>query len=338
MKAAVLYGPFDLKIEEVDKPEPGIGEVLLKVKASGIRGTDVSIYAGKQKMNYPRIIGHEFAGEIEKVGKKVTKVKVGDRVVSDAVYSCGKCYLCYMGRRNLCINGGLYGREKDGSYAEYIIVPESACFKIPDNISFENATIIEMLATIYRGQKRVRINPGESVLILGQGAVGLLQTQLAKVAGATPVIVSDIFQWKLDLAKKFGADYLIDAKKEDVLEKTMEITDGHGVDVVIEAAGSPHTVKLCLDAVRPGGRILLFGITTKPIENFNIAPFYFKEVEVVGSRALIGDEFEPLIKLVSKGAINLDPLIMDTYTIDQLKEALDLHYKNPTSFKVLVFP
>lgn len=338
MKATVLYAPFDLRIEEVEKPKPESGEVLLKVRASGIRGTDVSIYAGKQKVTYPLIIGHEFAGQIAEVGEGVTRVKTGDRVVSDAVFSCGKCYLCQKGRRNLCVEGGIYGREKDGSYAEYIVVPEIACFKIPDNIPFEEATIIEMLATIYRGQKWIPINPGESVLIIGQGAAGLLNTQLAKVSGATPLIVSDFFQWKLELAKKFGADYIIDAKKENVLKKTMELTEGCGADIVIEAVGNPDTVKLSFEAVRPGGKILLFGITTKPVDGLNSSLFYFKEITAIGTRGLVGDEFKPLIKLVASGAINLTPLNMDQYTLDQLKSALDLHYKNPASFKVLTFP
>ncbi|MCK4953264.1 zinc-binding dehydrogenase, partial [Candidatus Bathyarchaeota archaeon] len=238
----------------------------------------------------------------------------------------------------LCVEGGIYGREKDGSYAEYIVVPEIACFKIPDNIPFEEATIIEMLATIYRGQKWIPINPGESVLIIGQGAAGLLNTQLAKVSGATPLIVSDFFQWKLELAKKFGADYIIDAKKENVLKKTMELTEGCGADIVIEAVGNPDTVKLSFEAVRPGGKILLFGITTKPVDGLNSSLFYFKEITAIGTRGLVGDEFKPLIKLVASGAINLTPLNMDQYTLDQLKSALDLHYKNPASFKVLTFP
>ena len=155
-----MYGPFDLRIEEVEKPKVGCGKVLLAVKATGIRGTDVGIYAGQTEVGYPRIIGHEFAGKVEEVGEGVTKVKIGDRVVSDAVFSCGKCYICQRGRRNLCVNGGIYGREKDGSYAEYIVVPESACFVLPDNIAYEEATLLEMLATVYRGQKRVRIYPG----------------------------------------------------------------------------------------------------------------------------------------------------------------------------------
>lgn len=338
MKAAVLYGPFDLRIEEVEKPKVSFGEVLLEVKATGIRGTDVGIYAGLKKVGYPRIIGHEFAGKVSKVGEGVTRVKVGDRVVSDTVFSCGKCYLCQKGRRNLCVNGGIYGREKDGSYAEYIVVPDSACFKLPDNIAYEEATLLEMLATVYRGQKRVRINPGETVFVIGLGLAGFLHLQLARVHGADPVIVSEVIPWKLNLATKLGAKFTINPSQENASQRIIELTSGRGAQVVIDAVGIPVTVKLTLEAVQPGGRVLLFGITTKKVDGFDASPFYFKEIEVIGTRGLIGEEFEPIIKLVSSGAIDLRSLTMEKYSINQLKTALDSHYKHPDKFKILSFP
>lgn len=329
MKAAVLHAPYNVAIEEVKKPKIGLGRVLMRINATAICGTDIEIYTGRYRVKYPLIMGHETAGEIVEVSEGVERVQVGDRVVANPSFSCGKCYLCMMGKRNLCQHGGLLGREANGAYAEYIVIPEHMVFKFPENISYEEATIVQLLGTIFRGQKRVKITPGDSVAILGQGPAGLLHTRLAKLSGANPLVVTSRSEWKLELAQKYGADITINAKKEDPIKSILKHTDDRGADIVIEAAGVPETIKQSIEAVRPGGRILQFGIFTEPINNFNLFHLYFKELVIVGSRATMGEEFEPSIKLIASGAINVKPLITHEFSLKKIKEGLELLDKSP---------
>ncbi|MCS7115769.1 MAG: alcohol dehydrogenase catalytic domain-containing protein [Nitrososphaerota archaeon] len=330
MKAAVLYGPYNMAVEDVDKPKVDAGEVLVKVRATGICGTDVETYHGKYPVKYPIIMGHEAAGEVVQVGEKVEKVSVGDKVVIDPIFHCGKCYLCLMGKRNLCINGGLLGRDiGSGAYAEYTVLPENYVFKIPDNISYEEASMIQLLTTVYHSQKRIRIIPNNSIAILGQGAAGLLHTRLAKLSGGKPVMVTARSDWKLELAKKYGADITINSKIEDPVRAILENTNGRGADVVIEAVGSLETFKQAINAVRPGGTILSFGVLTEQINGLSLFPLYFKELQIIGSRASTSDDYEPCIRLVAEGAVYVKPLITHTFELEKIKEGFELIEKHP---------
>ena len=330
MKAAVLNGPYNLVIEHVDKPEAKAGEVLVKVRATGICGTDIETYHGKYPVKYPLIMGHEAAGEVVQVGEGVKKVRVGDKIVIDPIFNCGSCYLCLMGKRNLCVNGGLLGRDVgSGAYAEYTVLPEKYIFKIPDNISYEEASVIQLLTTVYHGQKRIKIMPNNSVAILGQGAAGLLHTRLAKLSGGKPIIVTARSDWKLELAKNYGADITINSKMEDPVKAILENTNGRGADIVIEAVGSQETFKQAINAVRPGGIILSFGVLTEQLNGLNLFPLYFKELQIIGSRASTSDDYEPCIRLVAERAIDVKPLITHTFELEKLKEGFELIDKYP---------
>ncbi len=330
MKAAVLRAPCDIAIEEVEKPTIGLGEVLVKIKATGICGTDVETYRGKYKVKFPLVMGHETAGEIVKLSEGVKRVQVGDRVIINPIFYCGRCHFCLMGKRNLCLYGGLLGRDLgNGAYAEYVALPEHMVFKFPENVSYEEAAAIVLLVTVFHGQKRIKIMPGDSVAILGQGAAGLLHTKLAKLSGADPVMVTSRSDWKLDLAQKYGADITINAKREDPIKTILKNTNGWGADIVIEAAGVPDTMRQSVKAVRPGGTILQFGTVSEPIDNFNPFPLYFKEIVIVGSRAMTGEEFEPSIKLVASGAIDVKPLITHEFPLEKVKEGIELLNKSP---------
>ncbi|MEM3730800.1 MAG: alcohol dehydrogenase catalytic domain-containing protein [Candidatus Bathyarchaeia archaeon] len=332
MKAAVLYGPYKLSLSDVEKPQAKSDEVLIRIRAVGICGTDIETYHGKYPVKYPIIMGHEAAGEVAQVGENVTQVDVGDRVVIDPIFSCGKCYLCLLGKRNLCPNGGLLGRDMGiGAYAEYTVLPEKMVFKFPENISYEEATTIQLLTTVYHGQKRIKIMPNDSVAILGQGAAGLLHTRLAKLSGANPIIATARSSWKLDLAKRFGADITINSKDEDPVKGILAHTNGRGADIVIEAVGSPETFKQAVEAVRPGGTILFFGVFTEKINDANLFSVYFKEITMVGSRASTGEEFEPSIRLVSTKAIDVKPLITHTFPLEKIEEGFNLVDKSPAS-------
>jgi len=332
MKAAVLYAPYKIVVEEVEMPRIGAREVLVKIKAAGICGTDVETYRGKYKVKYPIIMRHETSGEVAEVGRDVNRVQVGDRVVVNPVSNCGRCYLCLKGKKNLCLYGGLLGRDiGNGAYAEYMTVPENMVFKFPDSISHEEANIIELLATVFHGQKRVKIMPSDSVVILGQGKAGLLHTRLAKLSGANPIIVTSRNNWKLELARKYGADITINPREEDLVSGILKHTDSRGADVVIEAAGVPDTMKQSIDAVRSGGTILQFGTVTELVDNFNPSLLYFKEIVIVWSRANMEEEFEPSIKLVASGAINLKLLITHEFPLEKIKEEFELSDKSPST-------
>jgi 2-desacetyl-2-hydroxyethyl bacteriochlorophyllide A dehydrogenase len=277
-------------------------------------------------------MGHEAAGDIVEVGEGVDRFKLGDRVIINPILYCGKCQLCLTGKRNLCPHGGLLGRDvAKGTYAEYISVPEHLVFKFPETISYKEAALIELLVTVYHGQKRIRIAPGDSVALLGQGASGLLHTRLAKLSGAYPVIATSRSEWKLELARKYGADIIVNARKEDPVESILKYTNGQGVDIAIESAGSSEAMKQALEIVKRGGTILGFGIQLEPIDKLNLFPLYFKEITIVGCRALTGEEFEPSIKLVASGAIDVKPLITHQFTIEETKKGLELVDKSPGS-------
>ena len=206
MKAAVLYRPHDIIVEEVPRPTAQPGQVVVNVKATAVCGTDVGIYTGKIFVpGLPVIQGHESTGEVVEVGRDVTDFQVGDPVVLNSLIFCRHCAYCYAGKVNLCPNGGLMGREVDGTFAEYVAVPDYNCIKIPDAISCEDGTSLIALATVFRSHEKIRITPGETVAVIGQGAAGLLQTRLSVISGAEPVFAIARSQWKLDIAKEYGA-------------------------------------------------------------------------------------------------------------------------------------
>jgi L-iditol 2-dehydrogenase len=319
MKAVVLRSPYRLEIEELPIPEPSDSEALIKVKAVSICATDLEIYRGTIPVSYPLVLGHEIAGEVVEIGRNVTKVRKGEKVVIKP--------------------GGIIGRTRNGGFAEYVVVPESLLFKLPENLSYEEGALVELLWTVYHGHKRAGIGVGDSVAILGLGAAGILHLMLAKMAGASPLIGVDIVEDKLKLGKVLGADYVINSKEEDPKGSIMKITNNKGVDVVIEAAGVPQTVKLSLDIARYGGRILLFGIITDPIREFNAYPIYEKELTLIGSRAMLESEYEPLYTMLSRSKLDLKPLISAKIPLEKLPETFEqLNKRQLNVIRIVVTP
>ena len=224
MLAAQLVAPRTIKINEVDKPGCGKDSILIKIRFTAICGTDLHTYRDAN-VDLPRTLGHEMTGIVVDKGENTTRVEIGDRVVVDPVYSCGQCQLCSEGKSSLCAKGGLLGRESDGGCAEYIAVSEANAFKITDALSFAEATQIQTLSTVYHSQKRLHVEPGKSIMIVGMGVAGLLHVQLARASGATPIVAVDIFQSKLDLAKKLGADVAIKVPDDNAVDKIRKISD-----------------------------------------------------------------------------------------------------------------
>lgn len=332
MKAAVLRGPKDLYIEDVKKPVPGDGEVLVRVRATAICGTDISIYEGKTEVDYPRILGHESAGEVVELGEGIKNLKVGDRVVMNPTSYCGTCLDCMRGDTQICNNGGLFGREFDGTFAEYVTLAENRAFKLPDSISCTDATTFIVLSTVVHSQRKVHIFPNSSVVVIGQGTAGLMQSKISKLKGADPVIGIDLegFEWKLDLAKSlYGADdILTNVSREEVNEKVCKLTEGKGADFVIEAVGKGETYNLATELVRPGGTIVGFGVTGPTIENFKSHSLYYKDISIIGSRAMQPIDFLISIDLAKKGKIDIGTIITNRLPLEDLVKGFEI-LKNP---------
>jgi len=337
MRAAVLRGSRQLSVDEVEEPRLESSDVLVRVKATAICGTDVDIYNGKGGVRFPVIPGHEAAGEIEAVGSKVATVKPGDRVVIDPAVACGHCFWCKSGLQNLCPHGGLMGREKNGTFAEYVSVPESNVYKLPDEASFEEATMVTTLATVLHSHRLVDILPEDSVAVMGCGFTGLLHVQVAKLRGARPTIAITRSPWKLDLAEKLGADVKVRSGDEKGVSKVRELTEDRGVDLAIETVGSAATLKECVELVRLGGKILAFGISFDKAGELSLFPFYYKQLSIIGSRAMLPEDWNPSIQMVTSGRIDVKPLITHRISFEELQKGFDMFEdRNVKSVRIVV--
>ena len=238
MKAVKIVKPNDLQIIDMEKPVlDEKNNVLVKIRAAGICGSDVGIYHGKNAAaTYPRVIGHEMVGDVVEVGENATKFKVGDRVIIDQVTACGHCYACRKGRPNVCANLKVRGVHIDGGYREFMAVPESDCYRLPDSLSYEGAVMIEPTTIAVQACSRAQIEFEDNVLIIGAGALGNSILRIARLYHPQNIIVADIEDGKLEEALKHGATYVVNSRTEDLVERVHEITDGYGPTVVIDAA------------------------------------------------------------------------------------------------------
>ncbi len=323
MQAAIFTGPRQLLIKEVKKPQVGRYDLLVKIKAAAICGTDVDIFRGKGGAKFPVIPGHEAAGEIEEIGSNVTTFKKGDRVVIDPAISCGQCFWCKKGLRNICPNGGLIGREKDGAFAEFISVPESNVYKIPEDMNFEEATIVITLSTVLHSHRLIDIFPEDSIAIMGCGFTGLLHIQVVKLRGARPIIAISRSLWKLCLAEKLGANFVKKSGENDIISVVRELTENRGVDLAIETVGNSAALRECTEFVRTGGKILAFGISSDKLD-INMFLFYYKQLSIIGSRAMLPEDFNPSIQMIATKQINVKPLITHKIPFEKLERGLDM--------------
>jgi 2-desacetyl-2-hydroxyethyl bacteriochlorophyllide A dehydrogenase len=336
-RAAVLEAPRRLAVVERQVRAPGRGEARVRVAATAVCHTDLEIYTGRHpNVRYPVIMGHEASGVIEEIGPDVTSVKPGDRVVINPIIACGTCDCCGRGQRNLCRRAGLMGREMPGSIAEHLVLPESYLHPFPQHLSPVAATLIETLATVRHAQERAHVGAGDSVVVLGQGAAGLLHTQLARLSGAAPVIAVSRSAGKLAMARRIGADHVVDGSTVDVVAAVLEATGGQGADVVVDAAGAPELIGRAIAMLRPGGRLLVYGISHRPVSDFTTFPLYFKELTLYGSRALTPADFEPAIRLVASGAIDVDGFVTASYPLDGAAEAFARYEREPGTILRLV--
>jgi L-iditol 2-dehydrogenase len=321
MKAMVLKAPEDLVLAEVAKPGLGESGVLVRVGHSGICGTDLKIFNGAIRVNYPRIMGHEMMGEVVEAGGH--PFKPGDRVIVDPALYCGECFHCRAGQTNLCPNGKLLGRDANGGFAEYVAAPASHVFPLPDEIDSCTAPLIQVLTTCLHAQRLVNIVAGESVVILGLGVTGQLHVQLAKARGANPVIGVTRSASKRELAAKLGADVTL-ASGPGAIDRVREATHGRGADLMIETTGATASLADAITMARFGGRLLLFGIFTATQAELPLYQLYFKELALVNARVAKSEDFPACIDLVKRGVVRLGPLVSEVMPLGELKAAIGM--------------
>ncbi len=328
MKAAVLKGIKNIKIEEIEKPVIGDNEVLVKVKAVGICGSDVHYFLegriGDQIVKGDHILGHEASGEVEEVGKNITKVKPGMRVAIEPGIPCGKCELCTTGRYNICPDVQFLGTPPvNGAYQEYLAYPEDYLYPMPDSMSFEEGELIETLSVGVYAEELSELKSGNSAAILGCGPVGLVTLKAIKAAGADQVFVTDLIDERLEFAGKHENVITINASKEDPVEKINKMTGGRGVDVVFEAAGAAETPAQAIKAVRIGGKIVWIGIPSDDL--VSIDPHIMRKKElVIKCVRRFKHTYEKAIQLVSSGSVVVKDMITHRFDLEDIDKAFRL--------------
>jgi L-iditol 2-dehydrogenase len=319
MHTVVLEAPESLRIEERPEPTADKENVVVRIRAIGICGTDLSIFSGKVPVDYPLVLGHEMVGTLE---DPVPGFGPGTRVVVDPNVFCRTCYQCLKGQENVCIRAELMGRDRDGAFTDLLAVPARNVYPIPDEINDQTAPLLQVLTTCLHAQRQTQLFPQDSVVVLGLGVSGLLHLQLAKARGAHPVIGVTRSESKRSLAARLGADLVIDPSDPALKEQVAEATQGHGPDLVIECVGKTQTLAQAIDLVRIGGRIILFGTITEDASELPFYQLYYKELSLMNPRAAKPEDFPASIGLVAAGTIELDPLITHTFPLESAEEAI----------------
>lgn len=318
MKALVYHGPKDLRWEDIDDVNPGRGEVLIKIKAVGICGSDVHGYLGITGRRLPpMVMGHEFSGEIQETGEGVTTLKVGDRVAPYPVIFCGECELCKQGKTHICPNKKSLGvLDYNGAMAEYVCIPARLIFKLSDNISYNVGSMVEPIAVAYRGVNTAGDVSGKNILIVGAGTIGLLALAIVKMRNPAKVLVSDLSDNRLSVARKMGADVVINPSKENIGDIINVETNSIGVDIAIEAVGATPTVQQAMASLRVGGTAVWIGNSAKMI-NINMQEIVTRELKVFGTFIYTFKEFGEVVDLLNSGKLNVEPMISFTAPMEK---------------------
>ncbi len=331
MKAALFYGnKEDMRIETVSIPEVGDGGVLIKVRGSGICGSDARSYFNgvEERYKIPVIFGHELTAEIHKVGKKVKSYAPGERVVVAPIYGCGQCEFCVSGKENLCENVVVFGCTFDGGYAEYMVIPEKgvergALVKIGEDVSDAAGTMIEPISCCFHGLRQLRIQPGDSVVVFGAGPIGLSHMTLAKMIGAGKVGVIDMVESRLKEATAFGADITINGGVGTWEDEVFDFCGSHGADVVVTAAPSVAAVESGIKIVKSGGKLLIFGgLPHGSVWNMDPNIVHYREVTIYGSIDATIDDFRRAAAIAPK--LDLERFVTHTLPLDRAKEGMEI--------------
>jgi L-iditol 2-dehydrogenase len=327
LKALIYTKPYTFEYSDFPDPVAGGDDVLIRVKACGICGSDVHGFTGETGRRIPPLImGHEAAGIVEGFGENVSGFEKGDRVCFDSTVYCNKCEACRAGLMNRCDTRQVLGVsvpafKRHGAFAEFVAVPWWIVSKIPDELSFVQAALLEPASIGTHAANRAPVSKNDTVVVIGAGTIGLFILQAARLLGAAKVIAVDINEFRLDLAKKIGADKLINPLTSDLSEAIMQETDGKGANVTLEAVGYAKTFADAVSITRMGGNIVAVGNLEKKAE-FDLQQLVAKEHNFIGSYASSG-EFRDCIDLVASGKINVEPLISDVLPLEKGPEAFD---------------
>lgn len=347
MLAAVYHGPQDIRIETRPIPQIGDREALVKVLSTGICGTDIRIYRGNHRKfssGVTRILGHEVVGEIAAVGSQIKQFDIGKRYFVAPNIGCGSCKQCISGKNNLCLDYEAIGITLDGSFAEYMRIPESAILQgnlipVGNHVNSSIATIIEPFACVVHGQEKLSIQPGENVLIIGAGPIGIMHAILARFSGAGTVLISETNPQRLSQASKFNIDQTINAVDDDLFEITKKTTKGKGIDIVIVAAPSIIAQQQALELVNIGGRINFFGGLPKGNSTVKIDSnlIHYKELVVTGTTGCSTFDCYKAAQIINSKDINMSGLISDKYSLSETLQAIGLVEKGK-ALKVILEP
>ncbi len=324
MKAAVFYKKHDLRIQELPMPEFTDNEVLINVKACGICGTDVHIFEGDEgaaQTPSGTVLGHEFAGEVVEIGKNVTSVKVGDRVCVDPNKLCNECYYCKSGIGHFCEHMIGIGTTVNGGFAQYCAVPESQVYKFSDSLSYEKAAMCEPVACCLHGIDMCDINVGDNVMVIGGGMIGLIMLQLAKLKGASGLILLEPVEEKRTLALQLGADICIDPINQDVTQ-VLRQNGVQRINTVIECVGKTGTMKQAIEYAGNKSTVMLFGLC-KPNDTIDIKPFEIFKKEIVIKASFINPYTQKrALDLIQSGKIDVSSMIYKIDSLDNLPDIL----------------
>ncbi len=342
MRAVIKARPepgFELR--EVPVPQIGPRDVLIKVRATSICGTDLHIYRwdpwAQSRIKPPLIVGHEFCGDVVAVGREVRTVKEGDYVSVESHIVCGTCAYCRTGRGHLCPNTQIIGVDRDGSWAEYVAVPAENAWPNPPDLPPHIATLQENFGNAVHTAFAIDLR-AKKVLVTGCGPVGIMAIAVARAIGARAIFATDITDYRLDLARKMGADVTINAQREDVVQRILELTDGEGVDAWMEMSGAPAALAQGFQVLKPGGEVALLGLPPEPVRLDLNNWVIFKGVRVHG---IIGrrlwETWYQMRGLLRSGAVDLEPLVTHTFPLERFEDALAV-MASGQSGKVVLIP
>ena len=346
MKAIHFVQPEKIKVVDIPIPEIKADEVLCKVNYAGICGTDLDLLTGNMihiktgMTKYPIVPGHEWSGTIVKVGSEVKNFIEGERVTADVSLGCGKCEYCRRGQYNLCPNREVIGsyRNRQGCFAEYIAVPERHLYKVPEGVSDQEAALVEPAGTAAYAVKRARIPMGATVMVIGDGPIGLLAALLARLAGAARVIVAGSWDEKLEIAKKTGAFATINYHRENIAESAIKLNDGVGPDVVIEASGNQSAFHSAIEAVKPGGRIVLISWYADAEVPAPLNGIIVKDLDLVCCLAS-PNTFQTVLNYMDAGALDAKSLITHIVPLEKMEEMVAMmRAKKECRIKILLKP
>lgn len=338
MKGSYFLDNKTFEVREQVLPELGDNDVLVRNMACGVCGTDAHIYAGEafaDELEPPVVLGHEFSGKVEKVGKAVKGIKSGDKVTIDPNIYCGKCRPCHNGKKHLCENLGAVGVNRDGGFADYCVVPSEQVFVLGDDVDYEAGAMSEPLACCLHGIDQAGIKPGNTVLIVGGGAIGNMMVQLAKMSGAAKVILSEPVAKRREMGEQMGADASFDPFSQDPAKQIKALTGKDGADVIIECAGTMEAVQQAFECAAKGATIVQFSVPPSA-DTYAINPhdMFKKEITYIGS-FVNPYTHARAAELLTSGRINVKPLITHRFGIEDVEKAIHMHLSDE-SIKVMV--